>query len=442
MSWSSRPTRRAFVVASGSGLAGLAAGRHAFAQTVPDMKRFAGTTIEVNLIKSPRGDTLQKYQSEFEALTGIKVNSEQTPEQQQRQKTTIELSSGKPSFDVVHISYHVQKRQFEKGGWLADLSGPIADPALTPPGFWDDFAQAGKTFAKDGQKVGALPLSVDYWIIYYNKELFAKKNLAYPTTFEELITTAEALNDPKAQISGFVARGLKNANTPVWTSLMLGWDTPAVDPAGKLLTDTPDAVAAAALYQRLMTKAAPRGVTGFNWAECQSAFLQGRVGMWFDGVGFAPPLEDPDKSRVVGKVGYGVMPRGPKAHAAATTGDGIGVTAASTKKDAAYLYCQWAVSKQIGARMLQAGAGVPFRNSVLTDPEVRKGVTMPPAWLDAVVASGKISRLALPVIIPVTEFRDVFGIALSNMLSGADPASELRNATADFEPILARSEKA
>ena len=56
-------------------------------------------------------------------------------------------------------------------------------------------------------------------------------------------------------------------------------------------------------YQRLMTKSAPRGVTGFNWAECQSAFLQGKVGMWLDGVGFAPPLENPQKSRVVGKVG-------------------------------------------------------------------------------------------------------------------------------------------
>ncbi|WP_164066671.1 extracellular solute-binding protein, partial [Serratia marcescens] len=76
----------------------------------------------VNLIKSPRGDILQKYQKEFEELTGIKVNSEQTPEQQQRQKAVIELTSGKPSFDVIHISYHVQKRQFEKGGWLADLT--------------------------------------------------------------------------------------------------------------------------------------------------------------------------------------------------------------------------------------------------------------------------------------------------------------------------------
>ena len=104
------------------------------------------------------------------------------------------------------------------------------------------------------------------------------------------------------------------------------------------MTDTPEAIEAAKLYQRLLTKSAPPGVAGFNWTECQSAFLQGKVGMWLDGVGFAPPLEDPDKSRVVGKVGYGVMPKGPKAQASATFGDGIGVAAASKKKEAAYLY--------------------------------------------------------------------------------------------------------
>jgi multiple sugar transport system substrate-binding protein len=427
-----KTTRRRFMAQAGAfGVTTFAGSNLAFAQSAVDWKKYAGTTLEVNLIKSPRGDTLQKYEQEFENLTGIKVNSEQTPEQQQRQKTTIEYSSGRPSFDVVHISYHVQKRQFEKGGWLADLSGYTADPTMTPPGFWGDFAEAGKTFAMNGKAVGALPLSVDYWIIYYNKDLFAKKNLAFPTTCD----------DPRSQTYGFVARGLKNANTPVWTSFLLGWDKYSVDSSGKLQTDTPEAISAAALYQQLMTKSAPRGVTGYNWAECQSAFLQGRIGMWFDGVGFAPPLEDPEKSRVVGKVGYGVMPAGPKAHAAATTGDGIGVSAASKNREAAYLYCQWAVSKQIGSRMLQAGAGVPFRDSVLADPETRKGVTMPAAWLDAVAQSAKISRLTLPVIIPVTEFRDTFGIALSNLLSGSDPVSELRRATAEFAPVLERSEK-
>ena len=436
-----RPTRRNFLAGSAAiGAAGLLGIKPASAAV--DWKRFAGTTLEVNLVKSPRSETILKYLSEFEALTGIKVNAEATPEQQQRQKTTIELSSGKPSFDVVHLSYHVQKRQFEKGGWLADISGFVKDPSLTDPSLVEsDFAEAGMQFAKDSKGVlRSLPFSVDYWIVYWNKDLFEKKGLSYPATFDEMVNAAEALTDKSSNTYGFVARGLKNANVPVWTTLLLGYGSTPLGPDGKLRTTSDEAVEAAKMYQRLMTKAAPVGVSGFNWAEAQSAFLQGKVGMWLDGVGFAPPIENPEKSRVVGKVGYGIMPKGPKAQAAATTGDGIGVTAASKNKEAAYLFCQWVVSHDMGARLLQAGAGVPFRNSVLEDAKVREGVTMPSTWVDAVAGSAKVSQLALPVIIPVTEFRDIYGVGLTNMISGADPAAELKSATAQFEPVLARSE--
>lgn len=435
------PTRRGFLAGSAAlGAAGFLGVRAASAAV--DWKRFAGTTLEVNLVKSPRSEIILKYLGEFEELTGIKVNAEATPEQQQRQKTTIELSSGKPSFDVVHMSYHVQKRQFEKGGWLADISGFLKDPSLTDPSLVEgDFADAGLQFAKDSDGLlRSLPFSVDYWIVYWNKQLFEKKGLSYPATFDEMANAAEALTDASSNTYGFVARGLKNANVPVWTALMLGYGMTPLGPDGKLRTTSDEAVQAATLYQRLMTKAAPVGVSGFNWAEAQSAFLQGKIGMWLDGVGFAPPIENPEKSRVVGQVGYGIMPKGPKAQAAATFGDGIGVTAASKNKEAAYLFCQWVVSHDMGARLLQAGAGVPFRQSILEDPKVREGVTMPSAWLDAVVGSSKISKLALPVIIPVTEFRDIYGVGLTNMIGGADPAAELKSATAQFEPVLARSE--
>ncbi|WP_062203626.1 ABC transporter substrate-binding protein [Aureimonas sp. AU12] len=436
-------TRRRFLAgAAAIGALGLAGVRPGFAQAAVDWKKHAGTTLEVNLIKSPRGDLLKKYQSEFEELTGIKVNSEATPEQQQRQKAVIELTSGRPSFDVVHISFHVQKRQFEKGKWLADLTPFMADATLTDAALVEsDFAPAGMAYAKDtAGAIRALPFSVDYWIVYWNKELFAAKGLAYPETYDAMIAAAKTLQDKDAGTSGFVARGMKNANTPVWTSLMLGFGQKAVGDDGALMTDNDKAVEAAKIYQQLMTETAPRGVTGFNWSECQSAFLQGKVGMWLDGIGFAAPLENPELSRVVGKVGYGVMPAGPSTRAAPTFGDGLGVTEASEKKEAAYLYCQWAISKEMGARLFQTGAGVPFRNSIVNDAEVLKGVKMPGDWATAVSESAKISQISLPVIIPVTEFRDVFGVALTDLLGGGDPAAALTKATEQFKPILARSE--
>jgi multiple sugar transport system substrate-binding protein len=66
---------------------------------------------------------------------------------------------------------------------------------------------------------------------------------------------------------------------------------------------------------------------------------------------------------------------------------------------------------------------------------------MPMEWLDCVTGSAKISKLGLPVIVPVAEFRDVIGAALTATLSGADPATEMKKATEQFKPILERSEK-
>ena len=434
------PSRRSLlqgtIAASALSLTGLPA-----RADVP-WKKYAGTTIEANLIKGPRGELLQKYAAEFTELTCIKVESEVIPEQQQRQKVVIELSSGKPSFDVVHVSYHVQKRQFDRAGWLADLTAFMKDPNLTTPDLnVDDFSAGGRLFAQnDKGEMRSLPWSVDYFILYWNKEIFAKKGVEPPKTLDEMVAAAEKLNDPANGVYGFTGRGLRNANMVLWTNFFLNYGGEFLDTKGNILTDGPEAIEATRLYQRLMTKSAPPGVAGFNWMESMASLTQGRAAMWIDADGWAPPIEDPNASRVVGKIGYSVVPAGPKGQYSATYGDGIGIAQASTKKEAAYLYCQWAISKIMGARLLQAGGGVPFRNSVLSDDAVRKGVKTQD-WLDSVIASSKISKLGLPVIVPVAEFRDLVGAALTATLSGADPVAELKKAHEQFRPILERSEK-
>ena len=426
-------------VAALAGCGGLA--RPAYAQEI-DWKQFDGESIEVLLIKSPRGDVLQKYQSEFEELTGITVGAEQVPEQQQRQKVVIEFNSGQPSFDVAHLSYHVQKRLFERGKWLLDLREYLGNPQMTPAEYrFEDNSEAGRIYATDRDgAITSLPWSVDYWMIYWNQELFQAKGLPFPKTYDELLAAAEALTDKANGVAGFVSRGLKNANTPVWNGFMLGNGQEPIGPGSQLNTTGPEAIAAAQLYQKLNRDYGAPGVSGYNWNECQTTFMQGKAAMWMDGIGFAPPLEDPKRSRVVGKVGYGVMPAGPKAAVSGTYGDGIGVARASEKAGAAYLYCQWAVSRLMLERLLLAGGGVPFISQVVETVAQKGGFSLPQGWFDCVLGSSKISKLGLPVIVPVAEFRDIFGIALTNMIAGADPRPELEKASAEFKPILEKSE--
>ena len=60
-------------------------------------------------------------------------------------------------------------------------------------------------------------------MLYYNKELFDAKGIAYPEELRRDGRRRSALNDPAKGISGFVGRGLKNANVPVWSSFLLGY---------------------------------------------------------------------------------------------------------------------------------------------------------------------------------------------------------------------------
>src|SRR5437773_1665724 len=198
----------------------------------------------------------------------------------------------------------------------------------------------------------------------------------------------------------------------------------------------------AKMYQTLLGKYGPQGVAGFNWNESQSLFLQGKAAMWLDGIGFAQPLEDPTKSRIVGKVGYGVMPAGPKAQVSALFADGEGISTYSKKKGPSWFYIQWASNKANQTRMLQAAAGAPVRTSAYAAAQASSDFKSPKEWVECMLASAKIAQPGLPVIAAVTEFRDTFGVALTNMINGADPATELKKATAEFQPVLDKSEKA
>ena len=157
----------------------------------------------------------------------------------------MEMASGRPSFDVVVVAMHVQKRLIEKAGWMEDLRPYIANPSLTNPDFDPgDFSTTGMRVAigEDG-RVNVLPLNQDLFILYYNKQLLADKGVAVPQTLDELMAAALKLTDKSKGVYGFVGRGLKNANVVLYDNILLGWDQETISHDGKtLLTDTPDRV--------------------------------------------------------------------------------------------------------------------------------------------------------------------------------------------------------
>ena len=406
-----------------------------------DWQRYKGTTLFLLFYKHPWVDQIMKYFPEFESLTGMKLQFEVIPEVQGREKLVVEMTSGSGGIDAWHASMHVEKRRFWKSGWFQPLNAYLQDKTLTAEDYaWNDVtAGAKQAVTQPDQTISALPTFVDPFVFFYRKDLFDQKGWGPPRTMEELEDRAKALHNPPAMY-GFVMRGLKNANATPWAYVLYAMGGEYLTPDRKSAINTPGWVKSMEWYAGMLRRFAPPGVVNFNWYECSAAFMQGQVAMYIDGVNFANQFEDPTKSKIAGKVGYAALPAGPAGHFAPTFTNAMAVSAQSRHKEAAYLFSEWATSKQSCNRELLGGVGVG-RASTWGLPEIKARPRMPIAWYQAYQDSLKIGRPGLPEIVDVTQYRDIIGVAIQKAIEGAQPAAVIAEADKQFQDLLDKTER-
>jgi multiple sugar transport system substrate-binding protein len=404
-------------------------------------QRFRGKELYCIFYKHPWIDEMVKFFPEFEDLTGMKVKHEVLPEIQGRQKLTVEMTGGGGGLDVWHASMHVEKRRFWKNGWFQPLNRFLEDKSLTAPDYdWNDLTTgARKDVTQPDNTISAIPTFVDVFTMFYRKDLLQEKGIRVPRTMAELEDAAKKLHDPP-RMHGFVARGLKNANATPWAYVLYAFGGEYLTKDGKSAMNSPAWVKSMDWYAGMLRQFGPPGVVNFNWYECSSAFMQEQVAIYYDGVNFANQFEVPEKSKIAGKVGYAVLPAGPVAHVAPTYTNAMAVSAQSRNKEAAYLFIQWATTKQMCARELLAGVGVG-RVSPWNNPEVKAKPKMPVDWYTAYLESLKIGRAGLPEIVDVTQYRDIFGVAIQKAIEGGNAAELVAQAHKEFQELLDKTEK-
>src|SRR5690606_12651096 len=70
-------------------------------------------------------------------------------------------------------------------------------PSMNQGGWIDRFSPAALTFVSSNNKVWGVPVELANVMVYYNKDIFAKYNLAVPKTYAELLQISKVLNDNK-----------------------------------------------------------------------------------------------------------------------------------------------------------------------------------------------------------------------------------------------------
>jgi hypothetical protein len=134
-----------------------------------------------------------------------------------------------------------------------------------------------------------------------------------------------------------------------------------------------------------------------------------------------------------GKVGYARLPRGPKRSASMYGGTGIGINGTSPEREqkAAWLFVNWATSKQTQLANLKSkvGGGTPTRDSVYKLPEIEQA-RKPPSKMpniltaDAVFEAWKPENIGLrPKIAAWNECDTTIFTQLSKMILGSTTAA-------------------
>jgi len=363
------------------GLLGLACAQEAdlapYRAAKIDWRQAAGEAITVAVIPASYFDNLIALQPQFEALTGVNVRFEKIPPAQIRQKSVIDLTSKTGTY-ATHAADPMYYALYAANKWVEPLDPYLQDSSLTDAAWFraDDIVPAWRSAnSLDGKLLG-MPYDGEVTLQVLRKDLYDAKTLKPADTLEQFVANAAALHAPNDRVWGTALRGVAGAgqNVYIYSSLFreFGGDWMR---GGRITVNGPEAEAALAWYVDVMKRYAPAAAQTWNWPDIADAFSQGTLASYIDAHSSASVVNNPEKSKVIGKVAYARWPKGPSGKRVTSIWNwGFPINAAlpEKRKKATWLFIQWAASAETQARTAHRFAG----------PAKRSGVNRTSLWKD------------------------------------------------------------
>jgi multiple sugar transport system substrate-binding protein len=401
------PSRRDFLRLTGASLVGATlfsklGTRQAWADQLADdklWKQCAGMTLNFISENTSPSSAIAADLKPFEDLTGIKLNLTQLQLGDVTQKVALDFGSQQGFWHVIYADPYQILAPYYQG--FVDLNEFMSDSTLPqiPKGLEDfiptQLAADGRFL--DQKALYALPYDCPTLIWVYRKDLFEKHHAKMqealgfdPTpsgqiTWEQYYQIADWFNkNAKSDVpfgTGHQARQYDSLMAD-FTSVLLAYGGDyfangqelgliGTKEPGKCLVNSPEGIEATKFYKKLVGIAHP-GSTSWDWDGVAKAFEAGQVAMMPEWHEYAAEFEH---SKMKGKVGYSILPRGPKrsANLYGGTGNGINKYAKEKERRAAWLFLLWSTSPAVQLEDLKSkvGGGTPTRQSIYDLPEVQ-----------------------------------------------------------------------
>ena len=397
-------------------------------------KPWAGTTINVAMVAEPRSDAIAKLAPEFEKLTGIKVNFHILAYPTLQEKQLVSLTQGSGAYDIVHVDC-VWVGQYAGEGWTIPLEEFILRTNRDTLAL-DDFIPA--VVSEQGMwedRIYGLPCIQAVFGLYVRTDIFKKYNAKIPQTWDELRETAKQLHLKEPGVSGITFMGRRGVQLQcTYDNILWSYGGDWYDANYKPTINSKEAVAALDYFKSLLPYA-PKGVLSYDWDENAHAFAQGNAAMTIQWQNAAPTFYNAEKSKIVGKFKFTLIPGTKQADGSILRtptfgGWSLEIPKDSKHKEAAWEFMVWASSPKLDPRLAYSQPGSRFTG--LNNRKNQKKYIEYEGMLESLpIAKGR------PRIAPYSELADALEVALSEAMTDSKSSEDaLDGANKKFKFIM------
>ena len=295
-------------------------------------------------------------------LPEVKVVPRISSYPQLREKVRITLSAGSNEIDILACQA-ATVRSFAKNGWLEpidDLWEKYKDQynlADIPENIVDGMRYEGKLYG--------VPFGLNTMMFFYRKDLFDEKGVTPPTTMAEYVKLAKMFHTPKRAGTMLALRMVETGiNQTHWhfNAHGPGW----LDENFKPIFNQPHGVEAIETMKELAKYSSPGYLSNGN-NESMVLFQQGLTTMGLQWASRAKAMDDPKKSKFIGKVEFAAPPGGGSRV--------IVIGYCMPKFSDVDRELRFRLLMEANTRKIMTGGAayaIPARSSVMGDPEVQK----------------------------------------------------------------------
>ncbi len=345
------------------------------------------------------------------------------------QKVLTAIAGGKPP-DIAYL-YGSWAANIAKSPKTVDLNQFVKkDPSFN----LNDFYPAERNAATvDGKLVG-LPALVDNLALVYNKKMFDKAGLAYPTanwTWPDFENAALKLTNPGKKQFGWAYVADASEDT-VWRYWALLWQAGGaiLTPDGKKAAfDSPAGLKALSMIQALAQKHAIYNDNGNQ--NYLGLFATGHIGMLYTGPWDLSQIRE-------GGAPYGVqiLPADQNHQTISGPDNWVMFDNGDARKQAAWEFLSWLSSPPVDLQWAQMTGDLPVRQSVTKLPGYNQFLAKYPGvgvWVENLSNATQVR----PVTTVYPKISNVIGQMVQGVLLGkAQPPPALHQAAQQVDSIL------